>query len=77
MIENVAALPGPSEFRAGDVVQLKSGGASMTVMKAPRGKLVFCQWFQGEGELYEEHFEPVCLRKVPETASQALPPSED
>jgi uncharacterized protein YodC (DUF2158 family) len=41
----------PDEIKAGDVVQLKSGGPTMTVEKVERWNDVltaWCQWFDGK-----------------------------
>ena len=35
------------ELKIGDVVKLKSGGPTMTVIKIEDG-YVYCKWFQGE-----------------------------
>lgn len=39
-----------AEFKAGDVVQLKSGGPKMTISKVqtePDGMYANCDWFEG------------------------------
>jgi uncharacterized protein YodC (DUF2158 family) len=59
------------EFEPGDVVQLKSGGPSMTVErfgKDPKTQedVVFCTWFETVGkrqELNRESFPPIVLEK--------------
>jgi uncharacterized protein YodC (DUF2158 family) len=61
------------EFRAGDVLKLKSGGRSMTVawsgpvLFAP-GHWLICQWLSDVGELQQEMFPENAL----ERASHAL-----
>ncbi len=50
-----------AEFNVGDVVQLKSGGPSMTVTQVGEkgGTLkVFCTWFDKTGERKYGSFEP-------------------
>jgi uncharacterized protein YodC (DUF2158 family) len=59
------------EFAPGDVVQLKSGGPSMTVERIgkterTREDAVFCVWFETVGKRQEcnrEAFPPMVLEK--------------
>jgi len=59
------------EFKAGDVVKLKSGGPVMTVTQAGTQamtgkKLVWCTWFaasKGEHKLEKGEFPPESLQK--------------
>jgi uncharacterized protein YodC (DUF2158 family) len=48
-------------MNAGDVVQLKSGGPSMTVREV-EGKDVYCVWFDQKRVLQSERFELTVLR---------------
>jgi len=43
-----------STFKAGDVVQLKSGGLPMTVEVENTNGIVTCQWFDKNSILNEE-----------------------
>ena len=52
----------------GDVVQLKSGGRKMTVLKlwieaASRKTMVHCAWFDKDENERAESFEPEALEK--------------
>ena len=49
-----------TEFEAGDVVTLKSGGPRMTVMCLEPGGLLFVSWFDGY-TIKGERFEPATL----------------
>ncbi len=59
------------EFAPGDVVQLKSGGPSMTVERIGKTErtqedFVFCVWFETVGKRQEcnrEAFPPIVLEK--------------
>lgn len=59
----------PHELRAGDCVQLKTGGYLMTVARvlpfnpAIPVESVECTWFDIEGRLPCEHFRPTGLRR--------------
>jgi len=60
-----------AEIKAGDVVRLKSGGPKMTVAGRPahapgqpEGTAWHCQWFDGEGALLAQDFEPAALEVV-------------
>ncbi len=50
------------KFKAGDVVQLRSGGQPMTVRNAYDMEAVLCQWFEGD-VLRSNGFPAVCLRR--------------
>ncbi len=60
-------MPPPTSFKPGDVVQLISGGARMTVT-VDRGKEVSVVWLSDKGEPYglqqSVNFPVVCLRKA-------------
>ena len=52
----------------GDVVQLKSGGPKMTVLKlwieaASRKTMVHCSWFDNDAKEQEASFEPEAIQK--------------
>jgi len=53
------------EFKAGDIVRLKSGGPDMTVsgLTYTKDELV-CKWFGGK-KLEEGHFPPQAIERVP------------
>lgn len=53
-------------WKNGDLVQLKSGGPTMTVKKT-MGSSIYCIWFSTEGVLQEAVFPPDLL-------VSALPP---
>ena len=58
-----------TEFKEGDVVQLKSGGPKMTIQDISEhedGNVLYCKWFIGK-ELGEGHFESVSLVKAEES----------
>ena len=58
------------KYKIGDVVQLKSGGPSMTIYEtAPSGKHVNCQWFAG-AKLERGHF-PLETLQEPEPKKTA------
>jgi uncharacterized protein YodC (DUF2158 family) len=58
------------KFRSGDVVQLKSGGPSMSVkcyvylLGAEESDMIYCQWFDDKGELKGGEFHENSLAKV-------------
>lgn len=52
-----------TQFQAGDVVRLKSGGPDMTV-KRLMGVGADCVWFQGDNRLEEAWFEFDLLMRV-------------
>ena len=52
------------KFKVGDVVRLKSGGPSMTVLANEEDiDFIICQWFDGE-ELKDGSFSPESLDMV-------------
>jgi len=51
-----------TEFKVGDVVQLKSGGPIMTVIGDRDGKLVVV-WMDWYGHLQDGVFSEVCLKE--------------
>ena len=51
-------------LQIGDVVQLKSGGPTMTVHQVNNDRSVICQWFDRDGALKTEPFQPAQLKKV-------------
>ena len=53
-----------AEFKAGDVVQLKSGGPLMTI-KWIDGTEALCEWFEGSKK-QEQMFEMTSLRQSAE-----------
>lgn len=56
-----------TEFKAGDVVQLKSGGPPMTVVAAD-GTGVQCRWFSPgvrDNEAYKDAFPVACVMPCP------------
>lgn len=56
------------KFKPGDVVQLKSGGALMTVAEAVSsldGGLYRCTWDSGRGNIKSDHF-PAAILKLNE-----------
>ena len=59
-----------SEFKKGDVVQLKSGGPAMTVSKERRAGELFCEWFDATEKYQSQDFEPDSLKTY---EPQALP----
>jgi len=60
-------------IKAGDVVQLKSGGPKMTVSKVgeflkARGRTTaLCTWFDNDAKVQEKIFEPAQLKIVKES----------
>jgi len=53
-----------STFKAGDVVQLKSGGLPMTVEVENTNGIVTCQWFDKNSILNEDCFRNQTLELV-------------
>ncbi|MDA5481841.1 DUF2158 domain-containing protein [Yersinia intermedia] len=53
------------EFKAGDIVKLKSGGPDMTVkvFLSSQGNSFLCQWFAGK-KLEQGYFKPDSLELV-------------
>ena len=51
------------DLEVGDVVQLRSGGASMTITE-DRPTDVTCAWLDSEGRLHERQFDYRCLSVV-------------
>ena len=54
------------EFKAGDVVRLKSGGPKMTVVEVRNDGWISCLWFEGS-TVYEYNFRLFVLTKVSES----------
>lgn len=50
-------------FQKGDVVQLKSGGPEMTVVKVDEQGQVTCTWFE-KSKRYTDTFEEALLTKA-------------
>jgi len=50
-------------LQVGDVVQLKSGGPTMTVNQITSGT-AYCQWFDKDGALKNGGFQPQQLKKA-------------
>ncbi|WMJ68073.1 DUF2158 domain-containing protein [Stenotrophomonas sp. 24(2023)] len=48
------------DLKAGDQVQLKSGGPVMTV-SGFRGEQLWCEWFDAKGEHQSRGFLPIVL----------------
>jgi uncharacterized protein YodC (DUF2158 family) len=56
-----------NEIKAGDVVQLKSGGMKMTVSRITQFGLALCQWFDtGTSSIKSSEINPIALTKVSE-----------
>lgn len=54
-----------AEFKKGDVVELKSGGPTMTVTYLNQNGSVQCQWFPNSQEKPMWHdFPPEALKKI-------------
>jgi uncharacterized protein YodC (DUF2158 family) len=54
------------EFKAGDIVELKSGGPSMTIQKVEQNSgemTAWCQWFDGKAPM-SGRFNLTSLRHV-------------
>ena len=64
-----------SEFKIGDVVQLKSAGEKMTVDNLPGHGKVQCVWTAG-GELHREFFSSDALAKVEGEKAANLSPEQ-
>ena len=56
-------------FKLGDVVQLKSGGPSMTVTYVGSENTLYCKWFEGS-KVHEGEFPSSALKRVPEDIGQ-------
>lgn len=54
-----------SDFKLGDIVQLKSGGPAMTV-SGHRGRSLVCEWFDHSGKHSAHVFEPSSLKPYEE-----------
>ena len=54
------------QIKEGDVVQLKSGGPSMTVESIEENGYLYCQWFTDK-KLRGETFNPNSLEKTEKT----------
>lgn len=50
------------EIKAGDTVQLKSGGPIMTVDSVEDGR-AYCQWFDSKSEPHGDYYALVVLKK--------------
>lgn len=57
------------QIREGDLVQLKSGGPVMTVVRVNGPGTLSCKWFKGS-KVNTDYFPPSALRKVPEGADR-------
>jgi uncharacterized protein YodC (DUF2158 family) len=54
------------DYKAGDIVQLKSGGPQMTVERVGSSiaaNALLCFWFEGD-KLHDQWFQPTSLKKV-------------
>jgi uncharacterized protein YodC (DUF2158 family) len=51
-----------SSFKAGDVVELKSGGPAMTVSHERSSAELFCEWFDVNGKYQSQDFQPESLK---------------
>jgi len=51
-------------LQAGDVVQMKSGGPTMTINAINNDRSVFCQWFDKDGALKTGSFQAAQLKKA-------------
>ena len=51
-------------FSPGDVVELKSGGPPMTVIKIADAGAVWCQWFPSPDKVREKSFPSATLKRV-------------
>jgi uncharacterized protein YodC (DUF2158 family) len=56
-----------TEFKVGDIVELKSGGPDMTVTDPNWNDEVRCQWFL-QGKIYVGVFPANALRKITNSA---------
>jgi uncharacterized protein YodC (DUF2158 family) len=59
-----------SQFQAGDVVQLKSGGPPMTVERIESDGSLTCQWFVDK-RLVQDVFRPIVLAKYNQSVQRA------
>src|SRR5687768_738609 len=57
------------EFGVGDVVTMKSGGPSMTVVSVAEDGGVVCQWFLKSGRLEVNAFLPATITKKSSSAT--------
>ena len=52
-------------FQPGEIVQLKSGGPLMTIIKVEDGKRITCMWYaQEQGEFRTHVFEQAWLDQI-------------
>lgn len=51
-----------SNFKIGDVVQLKSGGPTMTVSETNDVGMALCTWFDANNEIQEKAFNQELLK---------------
>jgi uncharacterized protein YodC (DUF2158 family) len=58
-------------FQVGDVVQMKSGGPTMTINAVNNNGELFCQWFDKDGALKTGHFQAAQLKKAESDDSRA------
>jgi uncharacterized protein YodC (DUF2158 family) len=68
-VQSVLISARMSEFKPGDVVQLKSGGPKMTISEASPGLRAGhwnCVWFNHEGETKAATFQSEALKKADE-----------
>lgn len=54
------------ELRVGDLVRLKSGGPTMTIIRLGEGaeRSPVCAWFSERGQYGRDQFPRVCLDRV-------------
>ncbi|MBI5130051.1 MAG: DUF2158 domain-containing protein [Rhodopseudomonas palustris] len=64
------------DFKAGDVVILKSGGQAMTVAET-RADEVVCVWMGEEGDLFREGLPPAVLETIEVSDDDAEDDAED
>lgn len=50
-----------SQYDQGDVVRLKSGGPKMTVKEEGADGTILCSWFDRNGKLHSNGFEPALI----------------
>jgi uncharacterized protein YodC (DUF2158 family) len=63
------------KFKAGDVVQLASGGPKMTVVgDGTMTGHIYCRWFDDSNALTGEQFHPDTLVTVPRSESAGQQP---
>jgi uncharacterized protein YodC (DUF2158 family) len=51
-----------SQYKAGDVVELKSGGPQMTVSETNDAGMVLCTWFDSKKVLQEKAFDQELIK---------------